>query len=88
MRLNHMRGASMRHVADASLATSRDIYGNHYGDRRVKMTRLATGALRWPPRGSKTRSGASSKEAAHRLVAASRVKPRTGMSRDGRRSSA
>jgi hypothetical protein len=38
MRLNHTRGASMGHVADASLAPSRDVYGNHYGGRRVKAT--------------------------------------------------
>jgi hypothetical protein len=75
MRLNHMRGASMGHVTDASLATSCDIYGNHYGDRKVKMTRLVTGALCRPQQGSKTRDGTSSKEAAHRLAAASRVTP-------------
>jgi hypothetical protein len=46
MRLNHTRGASMGHVADASLAPSRDVYGNHYGGRRVKATRRDTGHWR------------------------------------------
>jgi hypothetical protein len=39
------------------------------------MTRLATGALRRPPHGNKTRSGASSQEAACQLAVASRVAP-------------
>jgi hypothetical protein len=43
MRLNHTRGASMGHVADASLALSHDVYGNHYGGRRVKATRRDIG---------------------------------------------
>jgi hypothetical protein len=60
----------MGHVADASLISSRDILWNHYGGRRVKMTRQDAGALRRPQRGSKTQSGTSSKGAAYRLVTA------------------
>jgi hypothetical protein len=55
---------------------------------KVKMTRPATGALRRLQHGSKTRGGTSSKEEAHRLVAASWVKPGTSTFRDGRRSPA
>jgi hypothetical protein len=51
------------------------------------MTRLPL-ALRGPPRGNKTRSGTSFKEAARRLAAASRFASGAGSSRDGRRSSA
>jgi hypothetical protein len=79
----------MGHVADVRQPTSHDDSGNYDGgDSEVKMTRLATGALRQPPRGNKTRSGASSQEAARRLAAASRVASGTGSSRDGRRSPA
>jgi hypothetical protein len=60
MRFNHTRGVSMGCDTDASPASLRDVCQNHCGDRRVKMTRLATGALRRPPRGNKTRSGANS----------------------------
>jgi hypothetical protein len=73
MQLNRTRGASMGRVADACLVSLHDVYRNHCGGRRVKMTRPATGALRRPPRGNKTRGGASSQEAARRLAAASRV---------------
>jgi hypothetical protein len=64
----------MGHVADVCQPTSHDDSGSYGGgDSEVKMTRLATGALCRPPRGNKTRSGTSSKEAARRLAAASRV---------------
>jgi hypothetical protein len=64
----------MGHVADVRQPTSHDDSGSHDGgDSEVKMTRLATSALRRPPRGNKTRGGASSQEAARRLAAASRV---------------
>jgi hypothetical protein len=79
----------MGHVADVCQSTSHDDSGSYDGgDSKVKMTRSAIGALRRPPRGNKTRSGTSSKEAARRLAAASRVASRTGSSRDGRRNSA
>jgi hypothetical protein len=64
----------MGHVADVRRPTSHDDLGSYDGgDSEVKMTRPATGALRRPPRGNKTRSGASSQEAARRLAAASQV---------------
>jgi hypothetical protein len=49
MRLNHTRGALMGHVADASLTPSRDVYGNHYGGRRVKATGRDSGHWRTAP---------------------------------------
>jgi hypothetical protein len=62
------------HVADTCQITSHDDSGSYDGgDSEVKMTRLAADALRRPPRGNKTRSGASSQETARRLAAASRV---------------
>jgi hypothetical protein len=77
----------MGHVADVCQSTSHDDSGSYDGgDSEVKMTRLATGALRRPQRRSKTRSGTSPKEAAHRLAAASRVKSGAGTSRDDWRS--
>jgi hypothetical protein len=77
----------MGHVADVRQSTSHDDSGSYDGgDSEVKMTRLATGALRRPQCGSKTRSGTSSEEAAHQLAVASRVKIGAGTSRDGRRS--
>jgi hypothetical protein len=64
----------MGHVADVRQPTSHDDSGSYDGgDSEVKMTRLATGALRRPPRGNKTQSGASSQEAARRPAAARRV---------------
>jgi hypothetical protein len=79
----------MGHVADVCQSTSHDDSGSYDGgDSEVKMTRLATGALRRSQRGSKTRSGTSSEEAAHRLAVANRVKTGAGTSRDGRRNSA
>jgi hypothetical protein len=79
----------MGHVVDVCQSAPHDDSGSYDGgDSEVKMTRLATGALRRPQRGSKTQSGTSSKKAACRLAAASRVKPGTGTSRDGQRSSA
>jgi hypothetical protein len=60
----------MGHFADASLISSRDVLWNHYGGRRVKMTRQDAGALRRPQHGIKTRSGTSSEGAAHRLAIA------------------
>jgi hypothetical protein len=60
----------MGHVADVRRPASHDDPGSYDGgDSGVKMTRLATGALRRPPRGNKTRRGASSQEAARRLAA-------------------
>jgi hypothetical protein len=70
MRINHTCGVSMGHFADASLISSRDVLWNHYGGRIVKMTRQDAGALRRPQRGIRTRSGTSSKGAAHRLATA------------------
>jgi hypothetical protein len=79
----------MGHIADVCQSTSHDDSGSYDGgDSEVKMTRSATSALRRPPRGNKTQSGTSSKEAARRLAAASRVASGTGSSRDGRRNSA
>jgi hypothetical protein len=79
----------MGHVADMRQPTSHDDSGSYNGgDSEVKMTRLATGTLRRPPCGNKTRSGAISKKAAHRLASSSRVVSGTGSSRDGRRNSA
>jgi hypothetical protein len=76
----------MGHIADVCQSTPHDDSGSYDGgDSEVKMTRLATGALRRPQRRSKTRSDTSSKEAARRLTAAGQVKPGAGMSRDGRR---
>jgi hypothetical protein len=64
----------MGHVADVRQPTSHDDSGSYDGGgSEVKMTRLTTGTLRRPPHGNKTRSGASSQEAARRLAAASRV---------------
>jgi hypothetical protein len=78
----------MGHVADVCQSTPHDDSGSYDGgDSKVKMTRLATGALRRPQRRSKTRSGTSSKEAAHWLATAGRVKSGAGTSRDGRRNS-
>jgi hypothetical protein len=82
----------MGHVVDASLILSRDVLWNHYGGRRVKMTRQDAGALRRPQRGIKTRSGTSSEggsaPAYDRQAAASWIGPGAGTSRDDRRSSA
>jgi hypothetical protein len=41
MRLNHTRGTSMGRVADTSLISLHDVYRNHCGGRRVKVTRRA-----------------------------------------------
>jgi hypothetical protein len=74
----------MGHIADVCQSTSHDDSGSYDGgDSEVKMTRLATGTLRRPRRGSKTRGGASSKEVAPQLAATSRVMPRAGTPRDG-----
>jgi hypothetical protein len=80
----------MGHVADTCQITSHDDSGSYdSGDSEVKMTRPVTSALRRPRRRSKTRSGASPKEAARRLAnrrePASWIGPGIGMSRDGRR---
>jgi hypothetical protein len=54
----------MGHVADIRQPTSHDDSGSYGGgDSEVKMIRLATSALRRPPRGNETRGGASSQEA-------------------------
>jgi hypothetical protein len=64
----------MGHDADACQPTSHDDSGSYGGgDSKVKTTRLVTGALRRPPRGSKARSGPSFEEAARRLAAAGRL---------------
>jgi hypothetical protein len=52
------------------------------------MMRPATGTLRRPLRGSKTRGGTISQEAARRLAIASRITTGAGSSRDGQRNSA
>jgi hypothetical protein len=57
MRINHTCGVSMGHFTDTSLISSRDIFWNRGGGRRVKMTRQDAGALRRPQHGIKTRSG-------------------------------
>jgi hypothetical protein len=93
MRFNRTRGVSTGRDVDASPASLRDVRRNHCGGRRVKMTRLVTGALCRPLRGNKTQSGTSSQEAARRLAAprlavASRATTGAGSSRDGRRNSA
>jgi hypothetical protein len=76
------------HVADVCPPTSHDDLGSYDGgDSEVKITRPATGALCRPLCGNKTRSGAISKKAAHRLAATSRVTSGTGSSRDGQRNS-
>jgi hypothetical protein len=51
----------MGRVADVCRPTSHDDSGSYDGgDSEVKVTRLATSALRRPPRGNEIRSGASS----------------------------
>jgi hypothetical protein len=87
MQFNHTRGTSMGCIADINPILLYDVYQNHCGGRRVKVIRLATGTLRRPPHGNKTRSSASSQEAACRLAVASRVASGTGPPQDGRRSS-
>jgi hypothetical protein len=60
----------MGHVIEVCQPTSHDDSGSYGGgDSKVKVTRLATSMLRRTPRGNKTRSGASSQEAARRLAA-------------------
>jgi hypothetical protein len=77
----------MEHIADVRQPTSHDDSGSYDGgDSEVKMTRLATGTLLRLPRGNKTQSSASFKEAAHRLAATIRVTSGTGPPQDGRRS--
>jgi hypothetical protein len=49
MRLNHTRGASMGRVADASPVSLHDVYRNHCGGRRVKVTRWAISYWRTAP---------------------------------------
>jgi hypothetical protein len=84
----------MGRVADVCRPTPHDDSRSYDGeDSEVKMTRQATGALRRPPRVNKTRSGASSQEAArrlaaHRLAVDSRATTGAGSSRDGRGNSA
>jgi hypothetical protein len=81
MRFNRTRRASMGRVADANPVLSHDVCRNHCGgDSEIKMTRPATGALRRPPRGNKTQSGAISKKVAHQLAPSSRVVSGTGSS--------
>jgi hypothetical protein len=68
----------MGHIADARSPASHDDSGSYGGDdSEVKMTRPATGTLRQPPRGNKTRGGASSQEAARRFAASIRTASRS-----------
>jgi hypothetical protein len=61
----------MGHIADVYWSAPHDDSGSYDGDdSEVKMTRLATGALRRPRRGIKTRSDTSSKGAVYRLATA------------------
>jgi hypothetical protein len=61
----------MGRVADVYQSAPHDDSGSYDGgDSEVKMIRLATGALRRPQRGIKTRSGTSSEGATHRLATA------------------
>jgi hypothetical protein len=61
----------MGHDADIYQSALYDDLGSYDGgDSEVKMTRLATDALRRPQRGIKTRSGTSSKGAASWLATA------------------
>jgi hypothetical protein len=63
----------MGHVADIYQSTPHDDSGSyHGGDSEVNTTGLAAGVLHQPQRGIKTRSGTSSKGAAHRLAVAKR----------------
>jgi hypothetical protein len=79
----------MGHDADVCQPTSHGDLGSYGGgDSKVKMTRLATSALRRPPHGSKTQSSAISKKATCWLAAASRVASGAGSSRDGQRNCA
>jgi hypothetical protein len=58
-------------VADVYQSVPHDDLGSYDGgDSEVKMIRLATGALRRPQRGIKTRSSTSSKRAVHQLATA------------------
>jgi hypothetical protein len=59
MRVNQTRGVSMGRITDVGLISPHDVLWNHYGDRRVQVTRQDTAALRWPQRGIRTRSGTS-----------------------------
>jgi hypothetical protein len=59
----------MGHVTDVYQSASHDDSGSYDGgDSEVKMTRLATAALRRPWRRDGPQSGTSSKEAASQLV--------------------
>jgi hypothetical protein len=49
MRLNRARGASMGRVTDASPVSLHDVYRNHCGGRRVKVTRWAISYWRAVP---------------------------------------
>jgi hypothetical protein len=64
---------SMGRVADVYPSAPHDDSGSYDGgDSEIKMTRLATAALRWPRHRDGTRSGTSSKEVASQLVIAQR----------------
>jgi hypothetical protein len=64
----------MGRIADVCQSAPHDDPGSYDGgDSEVKMIRLATGALRRPQRGIKTRSGTSSKGATHRLATAEQL---------------
>jgi hypothetical protein len=61
----------MGRITDVCQSTPHDDSGSYNGgDSEVKMTRLATGALRRPQRRIKTQSGTSSKGVAYRLATA------------------
>jgi hypothetical protein len=52
----------MGQITDICQSTQHDDLGSNYdGDSEVKMTRQDIAALRWPQRGSETRSNASFK---------------------------
>jgi hypothetical protein len=70
----------MGHVADVYQSAPHDDSGSYDGgDSEVKMTRLATGALRWPQRRIKTRSGTSSKGVAYQLATAKQTPARPNL---------
>jgi hypothetical protein len=61
-------------IADVCQSTPHDDSGSYDGgDSEVKMIRLATGALRRPRRGIRTRNGKSSEGAVHRLATAEQL---------------
>jgi hypothetical protein len=78
MRINNARGVLMGRVTDVGLASPHDVLWNHCRDQRVQVTRWVTRALRQPQRGTRARSGTSSKGAAYRLAIARQPPSRSG----------